>query len=63
MYRNADKATEAAKLLAQIASEIGGSATPFRAKQLHVLAALEVERFKQSALDLQSACVVKKGGF
>jgi len=55
LYRKANKATEAAKLLAHIAEEvIKEDADPLRAKKLHVLAALEVERFRKAALDLNS---------
>jgi WD repeat-containing protein 35 len=53
LYRKADKATEAARLLASIAEDVGKrQVDPLRAKKLHVLAALEVERYRKKALDL-----------
>ena len=53
LYRRANRPTDAAKLLATIAEEVGvKNACPVRAKKLHVLAALEVERFRKKALDL-----------
>lgn len=53
LYRKANKPTEAAKLLAKIAEEVGNKgANPVRAKKLHVLAALEVERYRKNTLDL-----------
>jgi len=53
LYRKADKATEAARLLAGIAEDVGKrQVDPLRAKKLHVLAALEVERYRKKALDL-----------
>lgn len=53
LYRKANKATEAAKLLATIAEEVSKEhADPLRAKKLNVLAALEVERFRKNALDM-----------
>ena len=53
LYRKANKATEAAKLLATIAEDVGiKQANPLRAKKLHVLAALEVERYRKKTLDL-----------
>lgn len=56
LYRKANKATEAAKLLAVIAEEVSEKqADPLRAKKLNVLAALEVERYRKSALDMTGA--------
>jgi WD repeat-containing protein 35 len=53
LYRKANRPTDAAKLLATIAEEVGvKNACPVLAKKLHVLAALEVERFRKKALDL-----------
>ena len=53
LYRKANKATDAAKLLAAIAEDVGvQQANPLRAKKLHVLAALEVERYRKKTLDL-----------
>jgi len=53
LYRKANKATDAAKLLAMIAEEVTKvQADPLRAKKLNVLAALEVERFRKTALDM-----------
>lgn len=53
LYRKANRAPEAAKLLAKVAEDTGiKGANPVRAKKLHVLAALEVERYRQKALDL-----------
>lgn len=55
LYRKADKATEAARLLAGIAEDVGKrQVDPLRAKKLHVLAALEVERYRKKALDLSA---------
>ena len=59
LYRKANKATDAAKLLARIAETVGvEQANPLRAKKLHVLAALEVERHRKKTLDL---CVTRNG--
>jgi WD repeat-containing protein 35 len=55
LYRKANKSTEAAKLLAGIAEEASSiTGDPLRAKKLSVLAALEVERFRKSALNLNT---------
>ena len=60
LYRKADKATEAARLLAGIAEDVGKrQVDPLRAKKLHVLAALEVERYRKKALDLSSMTTTK----
>ena len=56
LYRRANKATEAAKLVAAIAEDVGkGQVNPLLAKKLYVLAALEVERSRRNALDMSSA--------
>ncbi len=56
LYRKVDKSTEAAKILSDIAREVGKSkVNPVRSKKLFVLAALEVERFKRKTLDITSA--------
>ena len=48
---------EAAKLLAQLAAEAAAArAPPLRVKKLHVLAALEVERFRRGLLDAGKLC-------
>jgi WD repeat-containing protein 35 len=49
------QATEAALLLAKLAEESGKSgANPLRAKKLHVLAALEVERHRKKVIEASS---------
>mmetsp|Transcript_32306 Transcript_32306/g.92700 ORF Transcript_32306/g.92700 Transcript_32306/m.92700 type:complete len:1232 (-) Transcript_32306:146-3841(-) len=55
LYRKANRHTEAAKLLAQIAKEMHGGAqkNPDRIKKLYLLAALEVEQYKTKTLDAQ----------
>mmetsp|Transcript_20542 Transcript_20542/g.58181 ORF Transcript_20542/g.58181 Transcript_20542/m.58181 type:complete len:1228 (-) Transcript_20542:92-3775(-) len=55
LYRKANRNTEAAKLLAQMAKEMPGGAqkNPDRIKKLYLLAALEVEKFKKQTLDAQ----------
>ena len=56
LYRKANKATAAAKLLVQIAERIGvQQCNPLRAKKLLVLAALEVERYRKKTLDVTMA--------
>ena len=48
LYRKANKSTQAAKLLCSLAEEtMQTKMNPLRAKKLYVLAALELERFKQ----------------
>lgn len=55
LYRRSGKSAEAATLLADIAEQVGvHECNPLRAKRLHVLAALEVERYRKKVLD-QSA--------
>lgn len=52
LYRKANKHTEAAKLLAELAKEVGKQkVNPLRAKKLFVLSALEVERYQTRMLD------------
>jgi len=55
LYRKANRHTEAAKLLSQIAREMPGGAQkhPDRVKKLYLLAALEVEKYKAKTLDVQ----------
>eukprot|EP00611_Tribonema_gayanum_P003293 TRINITY_DN12557_c0_g2_i1.p1 TRINITY_DN12557_c0_g2~~TRINITY_DN12557_c0_g2_i1.p1 ORF type:complete len:1278 (+),score=471.21 TRINITY_DN12557_c0_g2_i1:111-3836(+) len=56
LYRKAGKASEAALLLAKVAEECGkAGADPLRAKKLHVLAALEVERHRRQAISAAQA--------
>uniref|UniRef100_A0A7S2LTL5 Uncharacterized protein n=1 Tax=Zooxanthella nutricula TaxID=1333877 RepID=A0A7S2LTL5_9DINO len=56
LYRKANRHTEAAKLLAQMAKETPGGAqkNPDRIKKLYLLAALEVEKYKTKTLQLQT---------
>eukprot|EP00927_Polykrikos_kofoidii_P070639 TRINITY_DN67050_c0_g1_i1.p1 TRINITY_DN67050_c0_g1~~TRINITY_DN67050_c0_g1_i1.p1 ORF type:complete len:1238 (+),score=226.96 TRINITY_DN67050_c0_g1_i1:119-3832(+) len=55
LYRKANRHTEAAKLLSQMAHEMPGGAqkNPERIKKLFLLAALEVEKYKAKTLDVQ----------
>ncbi|CAM9187816.1 unnamed protein product [Chrysoparadoxa australica] len=56
LYRKANKATDAALLLAKLAEEAGKKqVNPLRAKKLHVLAALEVERHRKKVLEMTSS--------
>ncbi|KAJ8550446.1 hypothetical protein ON010_g10623 [Phytophthora cinnamomi] len=57
LYRRANKSTEAAKLLAKLAKEVGKN--PLRAKKLHVLAAFEVERMRKKMLDVSNLTSMK----
>ncbi|GMF25436.1 unnamed protein product [Phytophthora fragariaefolia] len=57
LYRRANKSTEAAKLLAKLAKEVGKN--PLRAKKLHVLAAFEVERMRKKMLDVSNLTTMK----
>lgn len=57
LYRRANKSTEAAKLLAKLAKEVGKN--PLRAKKLHVLAAFEVERMRKKMLDMSNLTSMK----
>lgn len=48
LYRKANKHTEAGALLCQVAKEIGESKkNPLRAKQIYVLAAAEIDKYKK----------------
>jgi len=49
LYKKANRHTEAAKLLSQMAREMPGGAQkkPDRIKKLYLLAALEVEKYKK----------------
>jgi WD repeat-containing protein 35 len=52
LFRKANRCTDAAKLLAKLAQREGQTNfNPLRAKKLHVLSALEVERFSKRILD------------
>jgi hypothetical protein len=63
LYRKANRATDAAQLLAGMAEEVGQrQANPLRAKKLQVLAALEVERFRKKVLDVTLQAMTNKGG-
>jgi len=55
LYKKANRHTEAAKLLSQMAREMPGGAqkNPERIKKLYLLAALEVEKYKKKTLDVQ----------
>lgn len=63
LYRKANRHTEAAKLLSQIAKEMPGGAqkNPERIKKLYLLAALEVEKYKKKTLDVQMTGVTQGG--
>jgi WD repeat-containing protein 35 len=51
LYRKANRFTEAAKLLAQLAqTQAKSRVNPLRAKKLYVMAALQVEKYKQKML-------------
>jgi WD repeat-containing protein 35 len=53
LYRKANREADSARLLAKLASEVGMQRThPLRAKQLFVLAALDVEAHRRNTLDL-----------
>ena len=53
LYRQINKPAEAAKLLAELAEEMGKKAgDPLTAKKLHILAAHEVERYRDKTMDL-----------
>jgi len=55
LYKTANRHTEAAKLLSQMARDMPGGAqkNPERIKKLYLLAALEVEKYKKKTLDVQ----------
>jgi len=55
LYRKANRHTEAAKLLSQMARDMPGGAQrhPDRIKKLYLLSALEVEKYKTKTLDVQ----------
>jgi WD repeat-containing protein 35 len=55
LYRKANRHTEAAKLLSQIARDMSGGAqkNPDRIKKLYLLSAMEVEKYKTKTLDVQ----------
>ena len=53
LYRRADKPKEAAALLAEMAQDVAAKgANPLLAKKFHVLAAIEVERYRETTLDV-----------
>lgn len=52
LYRKANKATEAAGILADLAiSAASTKVNPLRAKQLYILAGLQMEEFRMKTLD------------
>lgn len=55
LYRKANRHTEAAKLLSQMAKDMAASTQkyPDRIKKMYLLAALEVEKYKSKTLDAQ----------
>lgn len=55
LYKKANRNTEAARLLSQIAHDMPGGTqrNPQRIKKLYLLAALEVEKYKKKTLDVQ----------
>merc|ERR1719316_2217227 len=55
LYKKANRHTEAAKLLSQMARDMPGGAQkhPDRVKKMYLLAALEVEKYKKKTLDVQ----------
>lgn len=62
LYRKANKNTESAKILAQIAQELREKyAPPLLIKKIYVLAAFEVDSFKQRVFDAQVAQITGTG--
>ena len=60
LYRKANRHMEAARLLGQLASEIGKKGVfPLRAKQLYVLGGLEMEKYKSKTLGQQLSTGIK----
>jgi len=58
LYRKANRSTDAAKLLCNLALEAGRTkVNPLRAKKLYVLAAMEMDRFRKRMLDPGAAAV------
>ena len=56
LYRKANRHTEAAKLLVQLAQTASKTkANPLRAKKLYVMAAIEIDRYKSKMLDGHTA--------
>ena len=54
LYRKSNKNTEAAKLLAKIADDLNKRGVPpLLVKKIYVLAALEVDSYKQRVLDME----------
>jgi WD repeat-containing protein 35 len=65
LYRKANKHTEVASLMTQLAkTSAAAKASPLRVKMLYVLAALEVTKFRQRALiaDMTTATRGTSGG-
>ena len=63
LYRKANKHTEAAKLLSQIAKEAAKTKMdPVRAKKLYVLAAIEIDRFRKRVLDQSVSATTNRDG-
>ena len=62
LYRKANKNTESAKILAQIAQELREKyAPPLLIKKIYVLAAFEVDSFKQRVFNAQVAQITGTG--
>eukprot|EP00928_Gymnodinium_smaydae_P071095 TRINITY_DN54772_c0_g1_i1.p1 TRINITY_DN54772_c0_g1~~TRINITY_DN54772_c0_g1_i1.p1 ORF type:complete len:1239 (-),score=345.63 TRINITY_DN54772_c0_g1_i1:123-3839(-) len=63
LYRKANRHTEAAKLLSQLAREMPGGPqkNPERIKKVYLLAALEVEKYKTKTLDVQMTGATQGG--
>lgn len=62
LFRKANKNTDAARLLAQIAFELREKNAPLLLiKKIYVLAALEVDSYKQRVFNAQVATLTKTG--
>lgn len=62
LYRKANKNTDAAKLLAEIAQELREKNAPLLLiKKIYVLAAFEVDSYKQRVFDAQVAQITGTG--
>ena len=63
LYRRANRPTEAALLIGEIANKAANEdVKPTLAKKLHVLAALEVERHRKRTMDLATQATLNAGG-
>ena len=63
LYRRANKPTEAAMLIADIAEQAARrDVKPSLAKKLHILAAMEVERHRKRTMDLATQATMTGGG-